>query len=258
MAEKVNERKGFGKQIGGGRPRGKGFKGRPKVDKSLSEIWAPITKLGRLVKAGYIKTIEQVFLSSLPIKEPEIVTFLLKDQLKEETLKIKPVQKQTHAGQRTRFMAIIAVGDSNGHISLGLKVSKEVAGAIRGASVNAKLSIIPVRFGYWGNKIGQPHTVPCKVTGKCGSVSVRLIPAPRGAGLVAGPIPKRLLEMAGVEDCYTSSRGNTSTVCNVAMATYLALKKTYEYLTPDMWDKNEIPKTPFQEYTDFLATPANA
>lgn len=74
-----------------------------------------------------------------------------------------PVQKQTRAGQRTRFKAFVAIGDSSGHVGLGVKCSKEVATAIRGAIILAKLSVIPVRRGYWGNKIGQPHTVPCKV-----------------------------------------------------------------------------------------------
>lgn len=75
-----------------------------------------------------------------------------------------PVQKQTRAGQRTRFKAFVAIGDSKGHIGLGVKCSKEVATAIRGAIILAKLSVVPVRRGYWGNKIGQPHTVPCKVS----------------------------------------------------------------------------------------------
>ena len=79
-------------------------------------------------------------------------------------LKIMPVQKQTRAGQRTRFKAFVAMGDHSGHVGLGVKCSKEVATAIRGAIILAKLSVIPVRLGYWGNKIGQPHTVPCKVT----------------------------------------------------------------------------------------------
>ena len=84
--------------------------------------------------------------------------------LKDEVLKIMPVQKQTRAGQRTRFKAFVAMGDHSGHVGLGVKCSKEVATAIRGAIILAKLSIIPVRLGYWGNKIGTPHTVPCKVT----------------------------------------------------------------------------------------------
>ena len=74
--------------------------------------------------------------------------------------------------------------------------------------------MISVRRGFWGNKIGRPHTVPCKVTGKCGSIWVRLIPAPRGTGIVSAPVPKKLLQMAGIEDCYTSARGSTGTLGN--------------------------------------------
>lgn len=145
--------------------------------------------------------------------------------------------------------AFVAIGDYNGHVGLGVKCSKEVATAIRGAIIAAKLSVVPVRRGYWGNKIGKPHTVPCKVshqeyfliindsnveakksqcefffgiifneffqvTGKCGSVIVRLIPAPRGTGIVSAPVPKKLLQMAGIEDCYTSARGKTGTLGN--------------------------------------------
>ncbi|KAK7808719.1 hypothetical protein U0070_011794 [Myodes glareolus] len=87
-------------------------------------------------------------------------------------LKIMPVQKQTRAGQRTRFKAFDAIGDYSGHAGLGVKCSKEAATSVRGALILAKLSIVPVRRGYWGNKIGKPHTVPCKVTGRCGSVLV--------------------------------------------------------------------------------------
>merc|ERR1712107_55678 len=97
-------------------------------------------------------------------------------------VKIMPVQKQTTAGQRTRFKAFVVVGDGNGHLGLGVKCAAEVATAIRGAITVAKLSVVPVRKGYWGNKIGASHTIPSKVTGKCGSVSVRLVPAPRGSG----------------------------------------------------------------------------
>lgn len=113
-----------------------------------------------------------------------------------------------------QLQAFVAIGDYNGHVGLGVKCSKEVATAIRGAIILAKLSIVPVRRGYWGNKIGKPHTVPCKVTGRCGSVLVRLIPAPRGTGIVSAPVPKKLLMMAGIDDCYTSARGCTATLGN--------------------------------------------
>merc|ERR1711962_702616 len=71
--------------------------------------------------------------------------------------------------------------------------------------------------------------------GKCGRTIVRLIPAPRGTGIVAAGVPKKLLNMAGIEDCYTQARGATSTLGNFAKATYAAIAKTYSYLTPDLW-----------------------
>jgi small subunit ribosomal protein S2e len=87
---------------------------------------------------------------------------------------IKPVQKQTRAGQRTRFKAIVVIGDSEGHVGLGIKTSKEVATAIRAAIIIAKLSVLPIRRGYWGTNLGAPHSLPTKQSGKCGSVTVRV------------------------------------------------------------------------------------
>eukprot|EP01042_Synura_sphagnicola_P000074 gene74-74_t len=177
------------------------------------------------------------------------------NSLKDEVMKVMPVQKQTSAGQRTRFKAYVAVGDCNGHIGLGLKAAKEVATAIRGAIINAKMNLVPVRRGYWGLNSGLPHTVPNKVTGKCGSVRVRLIPAPRGSGIVASLIPKKLMNMAGIQDVYSSSTGHTRTRGNLAMAVYGALSKTYNFLSPELWVPTEFQPTPQQEHTDLLSKP---
>lgn len=43
---------------------------------------------------------------------------------------------------------------------------------------------------------------------------MRLIPAPRGTGIVSAPVPKKLLMMAGIDDCYTSAKGCTATLGN--------------------------------------------
>ena len=66
-----------------------------------------MTKLGRLVKDGKIKSLEEIYLYSLPIKEHEIIDMFIGPALKDEVLKIMPVQKQTRAGQRTRFKAFV-------------------------------------------------------------------------------------------------------------------------------------------------------
>ncbi|CAO0793481.1 ribosomal protein S5, N-terminal domain-containing protein, partial [Mucor lusitanicus] len=239
--------RGFGRGRGRGGPRG----GRGRRGEEKNE-WVPVTKLGRLVKANKIKSIEEIYLFSLPIKEYQIVDYFL-PKLTDQVMKIMPVQKQTTAGQRTRFKAFVVIGDENGHVGLGVKCAKEVATAIRGGIILAKLAIIPVRRGYWGSNLGEPHTVPCKVTGRCGSVMARLVPAPRGTGIVASPTAKRVLQLAGVTDCYTTSRGSTRTLGNFVKATFAAIGNTYGFLTPDLWEESEFVKGPYQEFSDFLA-----
>eukprot|EP00823_Brevimastigomonas_motovehiculus_P001072 TRINITY_DN11606_c0_g1_i1.p1 TRINITY_DN11606_c0_g1~~TRINITY_DN11606_c0_g1_i1.p1 ORF type:complete len:295 (-),score=87.35 TRINITY_DN11606_c0_g1_i1:274-1158(-) len=233
-----------------GRRRG-GRRGRRDADDK--QEWVPVTKLGRLVKDGKIESLEQIYTFSMPIKEFQIIDKFL-PKLKDDVMKICPVQKQTAAGQRTRMKAWVVIGDENGHIGLGEKCSREVATSIRGAMILAKLSIIPVRRGYWGQKFGAPHTVPVKITGKCGSVRVHLIPAPRGTGLVAASTSKKVLSLAGIKDVFTSSKGCTRTEGNFIKATFDALARTYGYLTPDLWTPTQFYTSPYQHFSDYLKT----
>merc|ERR1712054_189090 len=257
--------RGFGEGRGRGGPRGRGGDrggarggrpgGRPMGRGRQEEEWNPTTKLGRLVKSGKVTSFEEIFRFAIPIKEPQIVDHLVKrnqNTLKDEVMKVKPVQKQTKAGQRTRFKAWVLIGDEAGHIGLGQKAHKEVQGAIKGATLDAKMNFYPVRKGYWGNKIGQPHTVPFKVTGRCGSVRCRLVPAPRGSSLVAAPTSKKVLQFAGIQDCYTQSRGSTKTKGNFLYAVMGALSKSYQFLTPEFWGTSAGGIFPYEEHADAL------
>merc|ERR1712119_53181 len=78
---------GRGRGRGRGRSRGRG-RGRGR-GKDEEKQWQPVTKLGRLVKDGKIKSLEEIYLYALPIKESEIIDFFLGEQLKDEVLKIK-------------------------------------------------------------------------------------------------------------------------------------------------------------------------
>lgn len=202
------------------------------------EEWTPRTKLGKMIQEGRISSIEEVFTEGLRIREPEIVDMLLPD-LQEEVININLVQKQTDAGEKSRFKAIVAVGNRDGYIGLGSDKAKQVRTAIEKAAMVARLNITPVRrgCGSWECGCDQPHSVPFKVRGKCGGVEVVLIPGPRGLGLVAGEVAKIILSLAGIKDCWTRSFGPTRTIPSFAYAVFDALRRTYELITPYDWVK---------------------
>lgn len=74
----------------GGRGGGRGGRrgARRGAAKNEEKEWQPVTKLGRLVKAGKIKSMEEIYLHSLPIKEYQIVDWFL-PKLKDEVMKVR-------------------------------------------------------------------------------------------------------------------------------------------------------------------------
>lgn len=206
------------------------------MSEERAEGWAPRTYLGRIVREGKITSLEEVFSQGYKIQEPEIIDSLLPN-LQQEVLTTSLVQKQTDAGEKSRFKALVVVGNSDGYFGIGVGKAKQVRTAIQKGTLDAKLHVVPVRrgCGSWECGCGGPHTIPFKVTGKCGSVTIELLPAPRGIGLVAGDVAKTILAFAGVKDCWTRSYGSTRTIPSFAFATYDALKNTYRVVTPKDW-----------------------
>lgn len=200
------------------------------------EQWIPRTRLGKMIQEGRITSIEEVFTEGLPIREPEIVDTLLPD-LQEEVININLVQKQTDAGERSRFKAIVAVGNRDGYVGLGSGKARQVRTAIEKAAVDARLKIVPIRrgCGSWECGCGKPHSLPFQVEGRCGGVRIVIIPGPRGLGIVASEVAKVILALAGVKDCWTRSFGSTRTVPSFAYAIFDALKKAYSLITPTDW-----------------------
>jgi len=191
------------------------------------EEWEPKTKLGKLVKEGKITTMEEALLSGYPIREVEIVDTLLPD-LTDEVLDINLVQRMTDSGRRVKFRTVVAVGNMNGFIGVGVGKDTQVGQSIRKAIRDAKLNISKVELGCgsWECRCDEKHSVPYEVEGRCGSVTVVLKPAPRGLGIVAGQTAKKVLELAGIKDVWTWTSGETRTTINFAKATFEALKNT--------------------------------
>jgi small subunit ribosomal protein S5 len=200
------------------------------------ESWTPRTRLGKMILERQISSIEELFMEGLKIREPEIVDVLLPD-LQEEVINIGLVQKQTDAGEKSQFRAIVVVGNRDGYVGLGSGKARQVRSAIEKAAVNARLNITPVRrgCGSWECGCGKPHSMPFQVRGECGGVEIVLIPGPRGLGIVASEAAKVILGLAGVKDCWTKSYGSTRTVPSFAFAVFDAIKKTYLLVTPKDW-----------------------
>ena len=203
------------------------------------ENWIPKTDLGRQVKSGKIKTIEEAL--NHKILESEIVDSLL--SLKTETMNAgqakgkfgggkrrawRQTQKKTGEGAVVKFSAFVIVGDENGYIGFGTGKAKETLPARDKAVRKAKLDIHKIKRGCasFDCTCGEEHTVPFIVEGKCGSCRVYLYPAPQGTGLVAGDELKKILKIAGIKDVYSRTTGKVRTTFNLAKACIDALNKT--------------------------------
>lgn len=191
--------------------------------------WDPKTRLGRLVKAGKITSMHDALETGLPIREPEIVDILL-PELNDEVLDVNMVQRMTDSGRRVKFVITVVVGNNDGYVGLAQAKGKEVGASIRKAIENAKLHMIEIRrgCGSWECGCKKPHTVPFAVTGKSGSVEITFKPAPQGIGLATGDVAKKILTLAGIQDCWAFTDGKTRTTVNYAKAVFNALKKNTE------------------------------
>ena len=195
--------------------------------------WEPRTRLGRKVQNGDISTMEQALNSGLPLKEPQIVDQLLPG-LEDEVLDINMVQRMTDSGRRVKFRCVCAVGNRDGYLGYAQARDDQVGGAIQKAIDVAKLNIIKVDrgSGSWEDSAGGVNSLARKAEGKAGSVTVKIMPAPQGLGLAAAETVRNILELAGVQDAWTKSDGNTRTTVNLAKATYNALENAAQSRTP--------------------------
>ncbi|MFA5077263.1 MAG: 30S ribosomal protein S5 [Candidatus Micrarchaeia archaeon] len=192
------------------------------VDK---ENWNPKTQLGKMVKSGEITTFEQIVDMGKPVLEAEIVDVLLSN-LKAETLLIKSTQRTTDSGRKIQFRVVSVVGDSNGHVGIGVGKCDEIKPGIDYAIRDAKKHMISVKLGCgsWECKCHSTHSITKASRGKEGSTIVVLKPAPKGLGIASNATIKKVLTIAGVKDAWSSTTGSTKNIYNTSMATIKALE----------------------------------
>ncbi len=206
--------------------------------------WKPKTALGRMVKEGVITDIDQIFDKGLTILESEIANALLPN-LEEDLLLIgqakgkfgggqrrifKQTQKKTREGNKIHFKVCAVVGNRNGYVGIGIGKSKETVPARDKAKHKARLNVIRIRrgCGSWESGAAEPNTIPFAVEGRCGSVRVKLMPAPKGKGLCIEKECAKVLALAGIKDIWSKTNGQTGTKLNLIFALMDALKKLSE------------------------------
>lgn len=218
----------------------------------LLDSWKPKTELGRRVKNNEIN-IDEILDNGQKILEPEIVDFLIPD-LTSETIMVgqskgkfgggkrsvwKQTQKKTREGNKPKFATLIAIGNKKGYIGIGYGKSKETVPARLKAAQRAKVNLIKIKrgCGSWACGCGEPHSIPLKVEGKCGSVKIQLIPAPKGTSLCVEKEVRRLLALAGIKDVYSKTFGQTRTKINLINACFEALKNLAKIKTDKTYDE---------------------
>lgn len=208
------------------------------------EKWVPKTSLGKKVKAGEIKNIDEIIDNGLPILEAEIVDMLVAD-LQTDLLLIgqskgkfgggqrrvfRQTQKKTQEGNKPSFASFAVIGNKNGYYGIGYGKSRDTVPAREKAIRNAKLSLSKIRrgCGSWECNCKTSHSIPFKVQGKCGSVVVKLMPAPKGTGLVVPSELAKILTLAGINDVWGRTLGQTTSRVNMIKAAAKALNQLVE------------------------------
>ncbi len=134
----------------------------------------------------------------------------------EKMILIRRTAKTYQGGRRFRFGALAVVGDRQGRVGVGLGKAKEVPLAVQKAQAVARKNLVEVPI--------ENGTIPHEIEVEFGATKIILRPAAPGTGVIAGAVPRAILELAGYTDILTKELGSRNPI-NVAYATLEALKQ---------------------------------
>ena len=137
-------------------------------------------------------------------------------KFEEKILMVRRVSKKIPGGNYISFSALVAVGDRQGQVGVGLGRALEVPPAIQKAINYAKKHLIKVPL--------FKKTLPHEIKVKYKSAKILLKSAPEGTGLKVGGVARLILEVAGVENASGKILGSRNKIVN-AYTVLKALKK---------------------------------
>ncbi len=130
------------------------------------------------------------------------------------TLSIDRVTRVVKGGRRMRFRAVVVLGNKKGKVGLGTGKAAEVQTSIQKAQRDAKRHMIIVPM--------NGSTIPHEVNVKHKAAKLRLMPASKGTGIIAGGPLRVVLDLAGVKDALAKRFGTGNKLVN-AQAAMMAL-----------------------------------
>lgn len=142
---------------------------------------------------------------------------MAESDFEDKVIFIRRTAKTYKGGRRFRFGAMVVVGDRNGRVGVGLGKAKEVPLAVQKGQYVARRNLVEV-------PIEDPGTIPHEVLGAHGTSKVMLKPAGAGTGVIAGSVPRAIVELAGLRNLLTKELGSRNQT-NVAYAVIDGLKQ---------------------------------
>ena len=144
-------------------------------------------------------------------------------EFKDQVIYVGRVTKVVKGGKNFSFSALVVVGDGKGKVGYGLGKALEVPSAIKKGIESAKRNMIKV-------PVTSTGSLPHPVTGRFGSGSVLLKPAPEGTGIIAGAAVRAIMEAVGIQNVMTKSLGS-SNPHNVVRATFAGFQELMDPYT---------------------------
>lgn len=138
-----------------------------------------------------------------------------KREFQESVIHIARVARVVKGGRRFRFRALVAVGNGNDKVGVGIAKGGDVQIAITKAVETAKKQLITIPV--------VNDTIPHEMLSKVSGAQVLLKPAAPGTGVIAGGTVRTIIDLSGIRNILSKTHGSTNKV-NVAYATISALR----------------------------------
>lgn len=138
-----------------------------------------------------------------------------KPEFEQKTIDIRRVTRVVAGGRRFSFSVVIAIGDRNGSVGVGMGKATDTSLAMQKAYTDARKKMLKLR-------LSDQKKIPHEVKAKYNSGRIWLMPN-TGRGVVVGSSMRSIVELAGIHDITGRVLSGTKNKLNIARATMKAL-----------------------------------